>query len=68
MLYNKEHAKNELLTLVNATVSHEMRNPLNAIISLTEEARMQLDEMHAAIENIELSGRAMDTKRQLQKN
>jgi len=34
ILYDKEHAKSELLSLINVTVSHEMRNPLNSILSL----------------------------------
>jgi len=33
VLYNKEKNQNELLSLINATVSHEMRNPLNSINS-----------------------------------
>ena len=33
VLYNKEKSQNELLSLINATVSHEMRNPLNSINS-----------------------------------
>ena len=31
ILYDKVKAKNEFLSLINATVSHEMRNPLNSI-------------------------------------
>jgi hypothetical protein len=31
LLYKKEKSHNELLNLVNAKVSHEMRNPLNSI-------------------------------------
>jgi signal transduction histidine kinase len=30
-LYDQSKAKNEFLSLINATVSHEMRNPLNSI-------------------------------------
>ena len=52
VLYDKEHAKNELLALVNVTVSHEMRNPLNSIISLTDDARFQLKEMKRHIETL----------------
>ena len=33
ILYAKEKTHNELLNLINATVSHEMRNPLNSIHS-----------------------------------
>ena len=33
ILYNKIKGEKKLLTLINATVSHEMRNPLNSIYS-----------------------------------
>jgi len=33
VLYDKSREKNELLTLINATVSHELRNPLNSIVA-----------------------------------
>ena len=31
VMYNNEKTHNGLLNLINATVSHEMRNPLNSI-------------------------------------
>jgi signal transduction histidine kinase len=33
VLYEKAKGEQKLLTLINATVSHEMRNPINAIVS-----------------------------------
>ena len=36
ILCNQEKAHNELLTMINATVSHELRNPLNAIVAFNE--------------------------------
>ncbi len=30
-LYNQEKAKNDLLSIINASVSHDLRNPLNSI-------------------------------------
>ena len=33
MLYDSQKAESELLTLINSTISHEMRNPLNSIIN-----------------------------------
>ena len=33
MLYDDSKTYNKLLHLINATVSHEMRNPLNSVIS-----------------------------------
>jgi len=31
VLYSQSREHNQLLALINATVSHEMRNPLNSI-------------------------------------
>ena len=33
ILYDSSKAEGELLTLINSTISHEMRNPLNSIIN-----------------------------------
>ena len=33
ILYGQIQAKNDMLSLINACVSHELRNPLNAIIA-----------------------------------
>ena len=33
ILYDQVQAKNDLLGVINACVSHELRNPLNAIIA-----------------------------------
>ena len=33
ILYERANAEKRLLALINATVSHEMRNPINAINS-----------------------------------
>ena len=33
VLYDQSKEQNELLSLLNATVSHEMRNPLNSIMA-----------------------------------
>jgi len=33
VLYDKSKGEKELLSLVNATVSHELRNPLNSIMA-----------------------------------
>ena len=34
ILCNNEKQHNEVLTMVNATVSHEIRNPLNSIVAI----------------------------------
>mmetsp|Transcript_41682 Transcript_41682/g.63696 ORF Transcript_41682/g.63696 Transcript_41682/m.63696 type:complete len:109 (-) Transcript_41682:1514-1840(-) len=33
LLYNKISAKQEFLQLINSTISHETRNPLNSIVN-----------------------------------
>lgn len=33
ILYDSSRAEGELLALINSTISHEMRNPLNSIIN-----------------------------------
>ena len=33
ILYDQSKAQNEFLSVINATVSHEMRNPINSIKS-----------------------------------
>jgi signal transduction histidine kinase len=33
ILYHKEQSQNQFLQLINACVSHELRNPLNSIIA-----------------------------------
>jgi signal transduction histidine kinase len=32
MLYNEASAEKSFLTMINAAVSHELRNPLNSLI------------------------------------
>ena len=42
VLLDRQKTHSKLLTLINATVSHELRNPLNAIIALN----MEKDELY----------------------
>ena len=37
VMLDKQKAESKLLTIVNATVSHELRNPLNAIMAINME-------------------------------
>jgi signal transduction histidine kinase len=39
ILYDMEKAHNVMLSMINACVSHEMRNPLNSIIAQNIEQR-----------------------------
>jgi signal transduction histidine kinase len=36
MLYNEIRAEQKFLTLINAAVSHELRNPLNSLVGQIE--------------------------------
>ena len=33
ILFTEEKSKNKLASMINATVSHELRNPLNSVIA-----------------------------------
>jgi len=54
ILYDKEKAHTELLNLINATVSHEMRNPLNSIHSQNIENKALYDELEELIKDDEI--------------
>ena len=51
IMYDKEKAHNELLNLINATVSHEMRNPLNSIHSQNIENKALYEELEELIKD-----------------
>ena len=42
---NKEKAQNDLLVMINATVSHELRNPLNSIAAINIQKEMLYDQL-----------------------
>jgi len=46
---NKAKERSELLSLINATVSHEMRNPLNSIIAQNVEKESLYAEIEATL-------------------
>jgi signal transduction histidine kinase len=46
MLYNEVKAEQSFLTLINATVSHELRNPLASLIG-------QRDQLSELLKNLE---------------
>ena len=54
-LYDQSKAKNEFLSLINATVSHEMRNPLNSISAENIHKKELLKELKVLIENKDIS-------------
>jgi signal transduction histidine kinase len=48
ILYDRSKAENKFLSIINASVSHEMRNPLNSILAeniLKEELIKRLKEL-----------------------
>lgn len=45
LLYDEAKAEQEFLILINATVSHELRNPLNSLISQNTQINMQFQEL-----------------------
>jgi signal transduction histidine kinase len=48
---SKEKNHNELLNIINATVSHELRNPLNSIIAQNLEKRKLHEKMNNILRN-----------------
>lgn len=44
-MYNKSKAENKLVGLINACLSHEMRNPLNSIIAQNLEKTKLYEEL-----------------------
>jgi len=50
LLYNKVQAQTEFLSLINATVSHEMRNPLNSILNQNLNLHNILKEMKTIVD------------------
>ena len=53
LLYDKMSAKSEFQSLINATVSHEMKNPLNSIISQSLNLKSIIQDFGEAILDFE---------------
>ena len=51
VLLDKEKSHNELLNIINATVSHELRNPLNSIIAQNLEKKKLYEKMDTILRN-----------------
>jgi len=52
MLYNDIKAEESFLELINAAVSHELRNPLNSLIGQIESMKGHFENFHGVIETI----------------
>jgi len=50
MLYNKAKGKQSFLTLINATISHELRNPLNSLVGQTDMLNQYVDEIKQVLQ------------------
>ena len=49
ILYDTSKAEGELLSLINSTISHEMRNPLNSIINQCKIIFFMLQQFHSKL-------------------
>ena len=49
ILYDIEKAQNQVLEMINACVSHEMRNPLNSVMAQNLEKEHLYQELQEAI-------------------
>ena len=57
ILYDQEHAQTSFLSLINACVSHELRNPLNSIMAKNIEKVNLYAELSNIIESLDHSGK-----------
>lgn len=62
-MYDREKTHSDLLMLINATVSHELRNPLNSLIAQNMEKTALYKELS---EEIDKSNLDSITKKKLQ--
>jgi signal transduction histidine kinase len=52
ILYDQEKASNKFLSLINACISHELRNPLNSIIASNLEKRLLYNRLEVIMESM----------------
>ena len=62
ILYDQQKADNKFLQLINACISHELRNPLNSIIAQNMEKTMLYDELEKILEENGYQGCDKTTK------
>ena len=58
ILYDTSKAEGELLSLINSTISHEMRNPLNSIINQCTIMESLLHSFRCLIEHVKKLGKS----------
>lgn len=61
ILYKLEKAHNQVLEMINACVSHEMRNPLNSIIAQNIEKDFLYDELEQTLKYYKSSLRSISS-------
>ena len=54
ILYDREKTHSDLLMLINATVSHELRNPLNSLIAKNMEKTALYKELSEEIDALNI--------------
>lgn len=62
ILYEKEQEYSEILKVINSTVSHELRNPLNSLVQYNLMKQSLYKDLRRIIKNSEISS---DTKKQM---
>ena len=67
VLYEMALGEKRLFSLINATVSHEMRNPTNSIISQVQEQKRLNSKFRAILENMSVNT-FKQSKKQIEKN
>ena len=54
IMYDQQKAENSFLALINACVSHELRNPLNSIISQNVEKKFLYQELKEVVDSLQI--------------
>ena len=62
VLRQNEQAHNELMVMINATVSHELRNPLNSIVAMNIHKEMIYKKLLLIIQDKKLTQEEIEAK------
>lgn len=64
ILYTEFKAKNQFTSLINACVSHELRNPLNSIIAKNIEKQALYQKLLTLLEQFDIDTKSQDCFKQ----
>ena len=64
MLYTEFKAKNQFTSLINACVSHELRNPLNSIIAKNIEKQALYQKLLTLLEQFDMKTKSQNCFKQ----